>query len=578
MDTVPRPAKLSRLGPPGLVVAATFLAFLPGLWNGFVNWDDGANFLDNPHYRGLSPSHLVWMFSTFHMGHYQPLTWLTLGLDHAIWGMNPKGYHLTSLLLHAANAALLYLLIHRLLPRIAPGLDEKKGRWAAALGALFHAVHPLRVESVTWITERRDVLAGLFFLLAILAYLRMHTEEDRGGPRGRWLALSAACFAGSLLSKALGIMLPAALLALDVWPLGRWRAGLRRRVLLEKGLFALIAAADAAVMLRAMGQIQALQRAEGYDVAARVMQGAYGLCFYVWKTLLPLDLSPLYLLESRMDPSAAKYVVCLLLCVVAGVILMLLARRRPGWAVAAFCYAALVAPVLGFVVTGQQIVADRYSYLSCIPFAALVAAALGQAAMSRWRGGVAAAALLLLGGLTAWQVTRWHDSITLWSHAIRLDPGHTVAYTNRGLARQLQGDLAGAFADLDAALRINPGNADALMNRGNLREQKEDVQGAFADCDRAISISPGLAQAWSNRGRLKLLRNDREGAAADCSEAIRLSPGLPEPRAVRGLARESLGDAAGAAADYEAALRLAPPEWPQRTNVERFLRRARGPR
>jgi len=145
-----------------LVFLVTFVAFLPALRGEFLNWDDDTNFLDNPHYRGLGPEQLKWMFTDF-FGHYMPLTWLTLGLDYVVWGMNPFGYHLTSLLFHAANAVLCFFCLRQLLRKARPDPDAPGIDWAAAGGALFFSVHPLRVESVAWITERRDVTSAFFF-------------------------------------------------------------------------------------------------------------------------------------------------------------------------------------------------------------------------------------------------------------------------------------------------------------------------------------------------------------------------------------------------------------------------------
>src|SRR5207249_5694880 len=198
--------------------AAVLVCFLPALGSQFVLWDDDMNFTDNPSYRGLSASHLRWMFTTLYGGHYQPLSWLTLGLDYTLWGMNPTGYHLTSLLLHAVNAVLFYYIVLALLRRAVAAVSASAG--AAAVGALFFAIHPLRVESVAWASERRDVLAALFYLATVLAYLRM-AEEEPSGRAHRWYLVSLACFVLSLLSKAWGITLPVVLLALDVFPLRR---------------------------------------------------------------------------------------------------------------------------------------------------------------------------------------------------------------------------------------------------------------------------------------------------------------------------------------------------------------------
>src|ERR1051325_8616141 len=179
---------------PLAVAALTFVAFLPVLRNGFVTWDDDRNFLDNPYYRGLGWTQLKWMWTTFHMGHYVPLSWMTLGLDYELWGMNAAGYHLTNLLLHVANAVAIYFVARRLIGLARPEARERRPRTvslAAAFAALFYAIHPLRVESVAWATERRDVLSGFIYALCVLAYLR---AVDQGNQRRRWYMVSLAGF------------------------------------------------------------------------------------------------------------------------------------------------------------------------------------------------------------------------------------------------------------------------------------------------------------------------------------------------------------------------------------------------
>ncbi|TMH83068.1 MAG: glycosyltransferase family 39 protein [Betaproteobacteria bacterium] len=199
-----------------LIAVVTLAAFLPALQNQFVNWDDADNFLGNPHYRGLGWSQLRWMWTTFHMGHWIPLTWMTLGLDYLLWGMNPFGYHLTSLVLHAANAIVFYFVAFRILGLALPDAGDR-GRAGLALSAgfaaLLFALHPLRVESVAWATERRDVLSGLFYLLTILVYLRACERGERG--RG-WYWGAIGLFACALLSKSMAVSLPVVLLILDV--------------------------------------------------------------------------------------------------------------------------------------------------------------------------------------------------------------------------------------------------------------------------------------------------------------------------------------------------------------------------
>src|SRR5256886_5877310 len=241
---------------PLLVALFTLAAFLPALQNQFVNWDDKDNFLDNPHYRGLGWTHLRWMWTT-HLGHYIPLTWMTLGLDYLLWGMNPVGYHLTNLLLHAANAVVFFFVVRRILTLALPSSERGHAlAVSAGVAALVFAIHPLRVESVAWVTERRDVLSGLFYLVAILLYLR----ACEGGAPGRgWYWLSVAVFVLALLSKSMVVNLPVVFLILDVYPLRRlggafeWWSEPARRVYVEKIPFVLLAAAASAIAV--MGQL-----------------------------------------------------------------------------------------------------------------------------------------------------------------------------------------------------------------------------------------------------------------------------------------------------------------------------------
>src|SRR3989475_5074020 len=283
---------------PLLVVLFTLTAFLPTLQNQFVNWDDHENFLDNPHYRGLGWTHLRWMWTT-HLGHYIPLTWMTLGLDYLLWGMNPFGYHLTSLLLHTANAAVFFFVVRRILTLALPNPSARGPALAvaAAVAALVFAIHPLRVESVAWATERRDVLSGLLYLLTILMYLRACERGARG--RG-WYWLSVAMFVGALLSKSMVVNLPIVLLILDVYPLRRvggfvgWWSEPARRVYVEKIPFVLLAAAASAIAVIAQLSARAAVPLAHLTVPGRLAVSAYGLSFYLWKMAVPVNLSPLY--------------------------------------------------------------------------------------------------------------------------------------------------------------------------------------------------------------------------------------------------------------------------------------------
>jgi cytochrome c-type biogenesis protein CcmH/NrfG len=581
----PAPGALRRYGLPAGLALAVGLAFSPVLAADFVNWDDDVNFLRNPFYRGLWPSNLWWMFTTPHMGHYQPLAWVTLGADYVLWGMDPRGYHFTNLLLHATNTVLCYFVFLGLLRRVRPDPDGVLVP-AAALGALFYGLHPLRVESVAWVTERRDVLCGLFFLLSILAYLRMVRARSEGAPWKKWLALSCAAFAASLLSKALGIMLPFMLLAMDVYPLRRFAPERRRAVLLEKLPYLALAVADGLVMIWAMRQIGQVREAESYALGQRLIQSGYSLWFYPWKTLLPFQLHALYALGDNVSLVRAEYVWPMIGAAAVTAGLVALRRRWPAGLAAWACYVILLTPVLGLFVKGYQRAADRYSYLSCLPLSFLAAAGVAALFAAKQSGGVSppkhrlavagiAAALGVLGVLTYVQAGYWKDSITLFDRVLAFEQRTYLPYVNRGSARMEKGDLDGALADFSRALVVDPRNVDAFTNRGKLRHERGDLAGALADYNEGIALEPRNYEALNNRASLNLQRGDLDGALADVEQALLLRNYEPEPYGIRAHVRLARGDAGGAIADCEAALKVARPGWPFRKQLDGILERAR---
>ncbi len=523
-----------------VLCAAVVLAFWPVLHDGFVDWDDDLNLTGNVAFRGLDAAHVRWMLTTTLGGHWQPLTWLTYAVDHAAWGMDPTGYHLTSLAWHAATTMLVYRLAVALLPPVAPATPALV-RAAAAVAALAFGVHPLRVESVAWVSERRDVVSGFFYVLALLAYVHAATGP-RERRRGR-LAAALAALVVSLLAKAWGMTLPAVLLVLDAYPLGRFAREKPAAILVEKIPFAAVALVGGVVALRATRSVEEMRSLAEHPVGARIAQAAYGLCFYVVKTLVPVRLSPAYLLGS-IDPRDGVYVASLA-AVVTATVVAVAARRRHPWLLAAWAsYAIVVAPVLGVAQVGPQLVADRYTYLACMPWALVAGGAVlhlsGRRGVASGATAVAGVALAILAVLTYRQSAVWRDSNTLWTHVLRLDPANYVAYTNRGFAESDR-DVDAAIADYSEALRINARWYLAWLDRGNARQTRGDLGGAIDDFTAAIAILPADPKAWNNRG----------------------------------WAKESTGDLTGAEADYARALELAAPEWRHRELVTDNLRRVR---
>jgi tetratricopeptide (TPR) repeat protein len=464
--------------------------------------------------------------------------------------MDATGYRATNILLHAANAVAVFALASAFLARVRPETGPWR-LWAAAIGALFFAAHPLRVESAVWITERRDVLSGLFAILAVFAYLR----AAEPGPRARaWYAASLAFFALSLLSKAWAITLPAVLLALDVWPLRR----LSKRALLEKIPFVALAAPVAVIAAHAVAS--AMPSLEKHSPAERALQAAYGLVFYPWKTAAPAGLSPLYLRDPSPALFSLKYGLPILLLAGAGAALVVFRRRVPGVALAAVCYAVTVSPVLGLVQAGPQQVADRYAYLTCLPFALLVAAGVERALAWRPKPAMAAAgaALAFLAGLTAVQIGAWKTPETFWKRVLEIEPENPIGRLGIAIDLHERGELQAALAATDEAIRLSPRDGRAWTRRGRILHDLGRLEEAEKAHDRAIRLEPEYSRMWSRRGIVRLGRGNIQGAMADFDEALRLDPEFAGAHAYRGDARRALRDAAGARADYDEALRVEP--------------------
>ena len=476
-------------GLPALIFLLVLTAFLPAVGGAFLSWDDAENLVGNPHYRGLDPPHLAWIFTAVHMGHYIPVTWLTFALDYLLWGMNPAGYHLTSALLHAMSAVLVYQLAVRLLAAGfgAGGAPPRVIQLGAALAALVWGLHPLRVESVAWITERRDVVSGALALAATLAYVEAGAEGAGGGAvrRGRGLYWTAvACFTLAVFAKSIVVGLPLVLLTLDVYPLRRisippplrdrtaWRRVLRVGIV-EKLPFLAVAALAAGIMLAIGFRWGILAPVSHEDIAPRLALAAYSVVFYLGKTLWPRPLSPLYSLYRPVDPLTLRYLVPAVAVLALTAVLVTLRRRWPAGLTVWTAYIALLLPASGIFPNGPQITADRYSYLPSVGWSIL----LGALAVWAWRAWqarrlstpIARAALVstlvLVCGLTLLtqrQIAIWRDSITLWRHAAWADPDSDVPLFYLGWALAEGGRFDEARAHFEACLARVPASLPGL--------------------------------------------------------------------------------------------------------------------
>ena len=560
---------------PYVLAAVALLVFSPALLNGFVNWDDQVNLLENPSYRGLGWAHIRWMFRTTLMGHYIPITWLSFGLDYTLWGMNPFGYHLTNNLIHAANTAVFYLIALRLLGK-ASTLRGGTLRAAAVMAALFFALHPLRAESVAWVTERRDVLSGLFFLLTILLYL---AAADTDGARQRQLLVgSVTAYALALLSKSIVMTLPFTLLLLDVYPLGRrrlrrgmWREATTRALLREKLPYLALGFAGAVVSYWSVASQHLLTGSDRYGWLARIGIAGYSVWFYIEKTALPLALSPLYQLPRVVSLLEARFLWSTVAAVAISLALLALRRRWPVGLTVWIYYVIALGPVSGIVHVGHQLTNDRYSYLSCLGLALIVGAAVGRMASAAAAGtarpgltrvaAVAAAGwILALGTLTWYQVQIWRDTPTLWHNAVESDPACSICQDNVGVSYYDQKLYAPARAKFELALALRPDRLRVHGNLGLVLYEMGDVDGALRHIRIALDDSPNDPKILTNMAHVLVTQRRYAEAGAYLERAYAIAPTYVPGLVNLGLARLETGRPEEGLAYLTRALELKPDE------------------
>ena len=521
--SIPKAWPIGALLVVGLV---TLIAFWPALDNEFVNWDDDKNIVTNEHFRGLGDAQLRWMFLEYKMGHYHPLTWVSLAIDFLDGGMDPRPYHRTSVLLHVLTALSVFWLAWILLRLARPPGSPGQARALCILSAwaaLLFAVHPLRAESVAWVTERRDVLSGVFFVLCIGCYLRAWERPET--PSWRWYILSLALLLLSLLSKAWGMVVPAVLLLLDLYPLRRIRRSTdpqsirRTRVALADKVPYLLLAVPFMVLayLAQKSEVGTMRSWEDHTLLERMAQAFNGLGFYLRKTVWPTGLIPIYELPKELSFLEFRFLASTAGVIVVAAVVVLLRKRWPALAVAAGAYFITLAPVMGITQSGPQLTADRYSYLSCLGWPILLAGTIAYS----WQSSrlhrtvrilvavLCIAVIPVLGVLTRRQADVWQSSMSLWNHTLAVDPNNWNAHLNRGLVLRKQGHDDQARAEYQRAVDLNPDSPIALNNLGFMLRRQGEKEKGLEYILRAKEIMPehagirfSLARAYHVAGHL----------------------------------------------------------------------------
>ncbi len=502
-----------------LLTLATLAVYLPVAWQGFVNYDDSDYVSDNKHVQsGLKWANVVWAFTTGHASNWHPLTWLSHMLDCQLFGHHVGAQHLISVGFHIANTLLLFLLLRRMTGAL----------WRSVVVAALFALHPLHVESVAWISERKDVLSALFFLLAIWAYVR-YTEG--GGPESAvpspnsasgiqhqasgihlsssiFYLLSVVFFALGLMSKPMLVTLPFVLLLLDYWPLQRLRplppnprAPSLFRLVAEKTPFFLLAAASCVVTFIVQRKGGAVSTVLSFG--ARTANALVSYARYIGKMVWPEKLSILYPHPGSWPVWQVIASAVLLVAIFAATIL--LARKRRYWATGWLWFCGTLVPVIGLVQVGIQSMADRYTYLPLIGLFIMLVWSISELVPERpWRAQaltVGTASVLVGCALLTWrQIHFWRDSEALFRHAVQVTRNNYLAYNNLGFYLSGIGRTAEAMENYREALKINPAYEDALNNLGYALAGQKKYLEAIPLYEAALRVRPNHAEVHNNLG------------------------------------------------------------------------------
>ena len=561
----------------GLLAAMIWFVFGQTLHHGFVNYDDNRYVYENPIVqKGLTWAGFRWAFTHLAVDNWHPLTWLSHMLDCELYGLKPAGHHLTNVLLHTATVILLFLVLRRMTSLRGDATATPTGAlWRSAFVAAVFAIHPLRVESVAWVAERKDVLSGLFFMLTLWAYAfyvqKAESRKQKAETGGRFPAsifylLALFFYALGLMSKPMLVTLPLVLLLLDYWPLGRWQMAdgrwqILRRLVLEKLPFFALAAASCVVTVFA--QQEALLSLERFPLLLRFGNAAISCVAYLGQMFWPVRLAVLYPFAAG-DVSLAS--VLFSLAVLAGVSTWALVRRRrqPYWLTGWLWYLITLLPVIGLIQVGSQARADRYTYLPQIGIYLLLTWAAADLGANWRRGrallGLGATALLAALMVTARaQAAHWRNSETLWTHTLASTTGNVAAHNNLGEALREMGRTDEAMAQFRAALQIQPNSAKAHNNLGSILAQKNEADAAIAQFEKALQLQPRNWQAHGNLASVLFYQKGRaDEAMAHCQQALEIRPNLAQAHIILGHILLQKGRDAEAMAQYQAVLQTEP--------------------
>jgi tetratricopeptide (TPR) repeat protein len=531
-----------------MVVVIAFIFHAPALKNGFVNWDDGIYVYENGMIQSLQPDSCRWMLTSFHATNWHPLTWLSHAVDRVFFGLHPRGHHLTSILLHGCNTLLVLLLAIVLCLKAqarpqAPAASENpalpvQALIAGCVTAVLFGVHPLRVESVAWIAERKDVLCAFFFLLTLLSYCLFVSCAD-AKKRAVWFATGIALAAAALMAKPMAVTLPFILLLLDIYPFKRFPlpGGTHQnaKVVLEKIPFLLLSGISAILTVMAQRAGGAFESLERLPFHLRLANALYAPLFYLGKMVWPAQLVPYYPFPKTVYFFDLAYY-CIAIIVVLGITgwcIRLWQRGNCLLLTAWTYYLITLSPVVGIIQVGSQAAADRYTYLPSVSIFLLAGAGIAKLCV-RFAGrknlivaGGLLAALLAaaLGQRTIAQSAVWQDSESLWTYVIKAFPGRVpVAHNNLGVLYDGRGLHDKALEEYEKAIAINPAFADARANLGVAYKRRGNYEKAIEEYQKALAANPNMAEARTNLGLAYYHQGRYDKAVAEYQKALNIDP------------------------------------------------------
>jgi tetratricopeptide (TPR) repeat protein len=525
------------------LVAITWLVFGQTLHYGFVNYDDDRYVYENPEVRsGLTIHGIAWAFTHSHGSNWHPLTSISHMLDCQLFGLKAGGHHFTNVCLHTVAVLLLFFVLRTMTGSL----------WRSAFVATVFAIHPLHVESVAWISERKDVLSAVFFMLTLGAYVRYLNRPSRG----RYVTM-AIFFALGLMSKPMIVTTPFVLLLLDYWPLRRLESfrGLQRLIVEKIPLFALSAISCVATML---AQRQGVASAEVLPLGSRISNTFVALVTYLWQMIWPARLAVFYSHPENTLPfqQVALAIALLALFTITAIPLR---RRCPYLVTGWFWYLGMLVPVIGLIQVGSQAHADRYTYLPQIGLYLMATWSVADA-LAGWphrrRILVSFAAIVIVAlALCGWrQTSYWRDSESLWTHTLAVTSGNFIAHNDLGGFFLDRNRIDEAIDQFQMSAKIRPSYADAQNNLGVALTKKGLPDEAIAHLQRALQLRPNEAKPYYNLGNAFLQKGELEQAIVDFQKALATRPHYAEAHYNLGIAFTQKGDVNAAIAQYQQAV------------------------